>query len=185
MTKIHQLRYVESFAETGQTTEHLAISTEDGRILFFSTEVDNGSEMSKAGGKPNLPTVQAIGQLGGIADRLTSRVKDFDILKLKTDRAPHEKLLIVAGSSDGVISLWLLDGNQLPSKGAIISNGSQDKIDVPQTQQIGSLLGTYETGNRITCLKAFLMSSPLENGRHRGVGDSKSMSKSDDDSFNS
>lgn len=195
MAKIHQLRYVELQAETGQTSEYLAISTEDGRILFFSTEINNGSEMSQAGSKPNLPVLEPVGQLGGIADGLMSRIKDFDILKLETDRATHERLIVVAGSSDGAIRLWLLDWNQLaaphePSNGAINSNGPHEKTDVPRTRQMGSLLGTYETGNRITCLKAFLMSNPLENGGatpvEDGVSDSKnSMSQNDADSIKS
>lgn len=166
MTKIHQLRYAEIQVETGQTSEFLAISTEDGRVLFFSTEIDNRSVISKTGSEPVLPTLEAIGQVGGIIDGVMSRIKDFELLRFKSDGESHERLLVVTGSSDGAIHLWSLEWNQLaadhvPSNEKINSNGSNTKTDVPQTRQIGSLLGTYETGNRITCLKAFLMSSPL------------------------
>ena len=36
--------------------------------------------------------------------------------------------------------------------------------------QVGSLLGTYEAGNRITCLRAFVMSQP-ESTKPNGLTD--------------
>lgn len=170
MTKIHQLRYIELLTKSEPTTELLAVSTEDGRIVFFSTRAEDANEATEAGSTPHLPTPGAVGQLGGEADGMTGRIKDFEILKFTAGEVPNASLLIVAGSSDGSIRLWILDGAQLrtehePLNVAFSSNGVDANHDVPQTRQVGKLFGTYETGNRITCLKAFIMTSPLmENG---------------------
>lgn len=166
MTKIHQLRYIELLTESEPTTELLAVSTEDGRIVFFSTKTEDANETMEAGGKSHLPTPGAVGQLGGKADGMTGRIKDFEILKFTAGEVPNGSLLIVTGSSDGSIRLWILDGAQLstehkPLNSAFSSHGVDAKSDAPQTCQVGKLFGTYETGNRITCLKAFLMTSPL------------------------
>lgn len=166
MTKIHQLRYFEFLTKGEPTTELLAVSTEDGRIVFFSTKNEEADANTESASKPYLSTPGAVGQLGGKADATTGRIKDFEILKFTATGVPDERVLIVAGSSDGSIRLWTLDDAQLkterqPSIGVLSANGVDGKSDVPQTRQVGKLIGTYETGNRITCLKAFLMSSPL------------------------
>ena len=99
---------------------------------------------------------------------LTGRIKDFEILK-----PPDSKQwIIITGSSDGAIRLWAVDKASLLSKPV---NGEISKSDasrstngepagtkeasgqLPKKKQIGRLLGAYETGNRITCLKAFIM----------------------------
>lgn len=166
MTKIHRLRYIELQAKTEPTMELLAVSTEDGRIVFFSTKNTDANANIKVGSKPHLPTPGAVGQLGGKSNGMTSRIKDFEILKFAIAGALIERLLIVAGSSDGSIRLWTVDEAQLrteheSSNGTLNFNGVDPKADVPQIRQVGNLLGTYETGNRITCLKAFLMTGPL------------------------
>lgn len=165
MAKIHQLRYIELPTKSEPIMEFLAVSTEDGRIVFFSTKNEDANETTEAGSKPHLPTPGAVGQLGGKSDGMSGRIKDFEILKFTTSGVPNERLLIVAGSSDGSIRLWTLDEARLrtahePEIGLLSSNGNDANSDVPQTRQVGKLLGTYETGNRITCLKAFLMTSP-------------------------
>ncbi|MCJ1469688.1 hypothetical protein MMC07_008324 [Pseudocyphellaria aurata] len=165
MTKIHQLRYIELPTKIGPIMELLAVSTEDGRIVFFSTKNEDAYETTEAGSKLHLPTSRAVGQLGGRSDGMSGRIKDFEILKITASGVSNERLLIVAGSSDGSIRLWALDEAQLrtahePSVGLRSSNGNGANSDVSQTRQVGKLLGTYETGNRITCLKAFLMTSP-------------------------
>jgi protein MAK11 len=54
--------------------------------------------------------------------------------------------LFVTGNSDGVVRVWKASGKE-------ISSAKKDK----ETTQIGKLLTTAETGNRITCLAAFVM----------------------------
>ena len=162
-------------AEGDKTSDKLAVSTEDGRILFYSTTPNGKTEKQKNEAKTAIPNVQAIGQIGGNADDLKGRIKDFDILQIPTVGGSTENLLIVAGSSDGAIRLWLLDTAQLVVENAVTAespgnglkespNGKGDAtvLKVSLIPQVGQLLGTYETGNRITCLKAFIMSEPKD-----------------------
>lgn len=164
MTKLHQLRYTEYLADTGQKLEFLAVSTEDGRILFYNTEVDTASMKTKAEPESHLQALEAIGQIGGLADGLTCRIKDFEILKLITADELDQKLLIVGGCSDGSLWLWVLDCTKFTTKHVTLKGnlGPDSHVKGSQTPQVGRLLGNYETGNRITCLKAFQMSEPAE-----------------------
>jgi protein MAK11 len=144
-TKIHQLEYVPVDEEKENAV--MAMSTEDGRILFYSTKDedltiasasnDKESKDKKESKEDELPSAKLIAQLGGKEAGLVGRIKDFTTLKL------DDGLLIVTGSSDGSVRLWKLTTAEL--------QGSSE------VQQVGTLLGTYETGNRITCLAAFVM----------------------------
>ena len=150
------------------TKDLLAISTEDGRILFYCTDDISPTEADVFKSKPSIPMCTAIGQLGGAAESLTGRIKDFEILKIPG----LPTFFIVTGNSDGAIRIWMLDGAELVKSSAVLL-GSLDKdwqnpkdsahysSKGPETiTQVGSLLGTYEAGNRITCLKAFVMLQP-------------------------
>ena len=155
----------------GETKDLVAVSTEDGRILFYDTTDFVEPQINKPASEPEIPISNAICQLGGVAEGLTGRVKDFEILK----PPGSEDFIIVTGSSDGAVRLWTVDESELvdePSiskdindQVSISANGSDGKANghamkLPATRQIGMLLGTYEAGNRITCLKAFVMSEP-------------------------
>lgn len=167
----------------GETKDILTVSTEDGRILFYDTTDVVGIPITKPASKLEIPILKAICQLGGAAEGLTGRVKDFEILK----PLGSEDFIIVTGSSDGAVRVWTVDGSELvdePStlgklndEASISANGGDGKANenamkLPPTRQIGMLLDTYEAGNRITCLKAFVMSEPesLEsNGLENGI----------------
>lgn len=181
----------------GETKDLLAISTEDGRILFYDTDVVE-TQTTKPDSKPEIPILKAICQLGGVAEGLTGRVKDFEILKA----LGSEDFIIVTGSSDGAVRLWTVEESELVEEPSISrnlddqvsnsANGGDGKANgsamkLPATRQVGLLLGTYEAGNRITCLKAFVMSEPeslktngFENGttgkggERLGIGDEDS-----------
>lgn len=154
-----------------------------------------GQETAKATLKQGIPLCEAIGQLGGTAEGLTGRIKDFEILKLQG----LQSLLVITGSSDGAIRLWLLDEPELTDGKSVADTSLQDIVGNPTngtangetndakeavaqlsaTTQVGTLLGTYEAGNRITCLKAFIMSGPeyskekvLANGSNGHLTDS-------------
>lgn len=161
--------------EGNETSNKLAVSTEDGRILFYSTALSGKTEKQKNEAKTAIPNAQAIGQIGGNLDDLKGRIKDFDILKMPTVEGSTENLLIVAGSSDGAIRLWMLDAAQLVTENAATAESPGSNLDEPPNgthdanvlrvssiPQVGQLLGTYETGNRITCLKSFVMSEPQD-----------------------
>ena len=162
-TKVHQMAYVREVE--GNV---LAVSTEDGRILFFDTAQASGQETNgtDSKGKEAIPHAKLIAQLGGRALGVSSRIKDFSILSHPTTSAPttettvSRNLVITTASSDGVIRLWSLSTGELDiAREAAIAAGEK----VPQ---VGHLLAQYETGNRITCLAAFVM-----NEKSGGVGE--------------
>ena len=184
LTKIHELHYMTiSGTDDDETKDLVAVSTEDGRIVFYDTTDVIETQITKPASKPEIPTSKALCQLGGAAEGLTGRVKNFEILK----PLDSDDFLIVTGSSDGAVRLWAVDGSELvdePSVSRDLNNevsipanggdgrANENAIELPTTRQIGLLLGTYEAGNRITCLKAFVMSepeSPETNGSENGI----------------
>lgn len=141
-TKIHQMAYVQ--AGEKEDPQILAVSTEDGRVLFYSTASTNlVSAQAVVGKDPALPSAKLVAQLGGKDTGLTGRVKDFTVLS--AGEGFSKQLLIVTAGSDGALRVWKLSA----------SEDLKDHASV--TKQVGRLLGTYETSNRITCLKAFVM----------------------------
>lgn len=141
-TKIHQLCYVQVAEE--EDAHVMAVSTEDGRMLFYSTIAADLSAAETVDGKDTpIPSAKLIAQLGGKDAGLSGRVKDFTAMSLGEESS--KELLIVTGGSDGALRVWKL-------------SASQDlRTNDGTVRQVGKLLGTYETGNRITCLKAFIM----------------------------
>ncbi|KAL2182001.1 WD40-repeat-containing domain protein [Thermothelomyces heterothallicus CBS 202.75] len=137
-TKVHEFRYVETDASREETV--LAVSTEDGRVLFFSTATEDLAEPPR---DKTLRVAKLVGQLGGKEAGVSGRVKDFSVLPVE-DEDGRRSFFIVTASSDGRIRLWHLDAADLDASG--------------QTpRQVGKLLGMYETQNRITCVAAFVM----------------------------
>jgi protein MAK11 len=166
LTRIHQLHYLTLPKANGEVSELLAVSTEEGRILFFDTNSGGSFKPGLKTEEKCAPTVQALGQLGGPGEGIVSRIKDFEILKLGESR---EYLIVVAGSSDGTIRLWALDGTTFATVAKSMDGGfnpnsvsTEAMAGLPSPSQLGRLIGTYETGNRITCLKAFVMSHMME-----------------------
>jgi protein MAK11 len=141
-TKIHQLCYISTSEE--DDTSVLAVSTEDGRILFYSTSPEDLIFTPAAEGKESpLPSAKLTAYIGGREAGITGRIKDFTVIKIEESQTGN--LAIVGGSSDGSVRLWKL------SAGDLISHGQKG------ANKVGHFLGVYETGNRITCLKAFVM----------------------------
>ncbi|KAF2499855.1 WD40 repeat-like protein [Lophium mytilinum] len=149
-TKLHQLRYLPS---TAFTTPILALSTEDGRILFYPTATSTTSPFSSPAPTTSLPakapaldlpSLSPIATLGGALAGIAGRVKDFTIL------APfvNGPLFVVTGSSDGAVRVWGIRVGELEKNA--------------DAKQVGTLLGTFETGARITCLTSFVMSGRAE-----------------------
>lgn len=139
-TKLHQVCYVQVAEEDNSI---LTMSTEDGRILFYSTRPnDLIPSPASEGEETSLPSAKLIAQLGGVDGGVANRIKDFTCLK-SGDK--DGDLLFIGASSDGTIRLWRVSPSDIqPQKG--------EKV-----KHIGDLIGTYETGNRITCLVAFVM----------------------------
>ncbi|KAG9982872.1 WD40 repeat-like protein, partial [Aureobasidium melanogenum] len=142
-TKLHQMRIVPA----GEGHSILAVSTEDGRIIFYDLKTSVESEKEDE----EVAQCAALGQLGGRQAGFSGRVKDFEVLQHKTG-AP---LTIVTGSSDGAVRLWKCDMSE-------ILEGAGTEQAKGAVRQIGTPIGTHETGHRITCLVAFVMNGPAE-----------------------
>lgn len=140
--KIHEICYIAIDSETDSSL--LAVSTEDGKIMFFSTKSEDltPSESSTEGkGKAPLPAAKLVAQIGGKEAGVIGRIKDFATVKVA------DNLIIAAGSSDGKARIFKL---------AIADLQVSSKADAAK-KTVGKLLGTYETQNRITCVEAFEM----------------------------
>ncbi len=126
----------------------VAVSTEDGRVIFYSTKkLRNPDE----GDESPIPYAEPVAQLGGKSQGFPGRVKDFVFLNLVGQPgAKSHDFVVVTANSEGVVRVWRLLGSKLRDATA---RQSSDTKDV----QVGSLLNSYETGNRITCMKAFVM----------------------------
>jgi protein MAK11 len=151
-SKIHQLGYVQ--VDERKDIRVLAISTEDGRMLFYSTRPEDLTTLPAEKGKdsllPSAKLVAIIDSKDGDeakTDERVPRMKDFTALTV--GEGSEKALFIIAGRSDGAVKLFRLPASDLTAKG--------DKA-----REVGKLLGTYETGNRITCVKAFVMLAPFE-----------------------
>jgi protein MAK11 len=146
-TKVHQICYISTSEEEDASV--LAVSTEDGRILFYSTSSEDLTSAPTAEGKESpLLSAKLTAYIGGKETGISGRIKDFTVIKIDDGKTGSRTL--VSGSSDGSIRLWKL------SAGDLISRGEKG------AKQVGHFLGTYETGNRITCLKAFVMLQSAE-----------------------
>ena len=181
--KIHRIRYLQKRV---QNENIIAIGTEDGRVLFFSTttvpldEKDNVSAEENEANKPeaDFPACRLVAQLGGPMEAVVGRIKDFEVLQTSDEESGTDEVYLVAGSSDGSIRIWSFDLHDLamPSvNGDEKPNGSAKKLagvstnsstqggkDNATVKQIGTLRGAFSTENRITCLTAFLMDPPRQ-----------------------
>jgi protein MAK11 len=156
-TKVHEFKYITLNGEEGRTL--LLVSTEDGRILFFSTKqedlIQTTAKKTKKAKKAKeeddeeeegLPCAKLIAQLGGTAAGVSGRVKDFTALPVEREDG-KQTWYITTGSSDGIVRVWQVRAEELESEEASAAGG----------QQVGELLGSYATQNRITCVGAFVM----------------------------
>jgi len=202
--KVHALAYMASLAAAASKIDGsaegiadnaedslLAVSTEDGRILFFSTadedlvhdksrvDEDNNNDNEKTkhrkGGAATaaLPSAKCIGQVGGKEMGVTGRIKDFTIL-----RAPMVAgdFVIAAGSSDGKVRIFNVAAKELEK--ARKNSGNKKEGELPK--QLGRLMGAYETQNRITCLEAFVM-IPRPEGVEDSEDEFEDLSEDDED----
>lgn len=160
-SKIHQIRYMTlpmaiihpTDRATDGSKEVLAISTEDGRVLFYLTTPPKSSKETEE--ETEIPAVidtpHLIGILGGKSLGMPARVKDFSTI------FTGGKQFVITAGSDGVVRVWDLDG----SKDAAAKQGREmkkvriekdAKEENADERQVGALVGIYETERRITCL---------------------------------
>ncbi|KAF2237711.1 WD40 repeat-like protein [Viridothelium virens] len=204
-TKVGRLRYLPL---ENKHRKVLALSTEDGRVLFYDTTAaailkDNAAQPQdgKDSGTDVEKTATFLGQLGGRTVGVSGRIKDFKVLVTPdaTTHPQNKRLLIITASSDGAVRVWSASHQELEVAGAELENGEKEvektlengaisaKVNGNTTseRQIGKLLGTYETGHRITCLEAFIMSAPAsvpeDSTREKEAWEGAESSSSDDD----
>ncbi|KAH8169709.1 hypothetical protein LIA77_10253 [Sarocladium implicatum] len=144
-TKVHHIEYVKLGDESN--TSLLAISTEDGRIMLFSTREEDieAPKADEDGETPKLGVAKFVAYLGGKDSGVDTRIKDFSVLR---SDASSGTLYFVSGSSDGKARLWRVTTKELTS--------SLSSTKAP-SKPAGRLIGMYETQNRITCTAAFVM----------------------------
>ena len=165
-TKVQQMRFLP--ADSGLGGRTLAVSTEDGRVLFFDL-----SSLTEDVETANLPQCPLVAQLGGRASGIAGRIKDFEVLQAPASSTGEESpLVIVTASSDGVVRIW----DMLPSE---LSRDAGADAAKGAPVQVGHLMGTLETANRITCLGAFVLDGKaVVEGRN---GDSKAGATEEDE----
>lgn len=184
LTKLHQLKYIKVDTSDEAGPELLTVSTEDGRILFYSTDSKQLIKPAEDADSP-LPIAPLLFQLGGKDHGQSTRIKDFEILYLK-GKSTKSSCLIVTGSSDGEVKMWSLNQDQLKqNKSSKSSKSKKEPSSKEGPQQVGTLLGSYETGNRITCLTAFVMHKPKEEDDIEFEGLSEDEEQNSDDSSDS
>lgn len=157
--KIHHFSYVTLDEETGEAL--LAVATENGRIMFFSTKADDISKPDESS-EATLPVAKLVGFVGG--EGVSGRIKDFVTIR---STANPGTLYVVGASSDGKIRLWTVQVDELRELA---------KAEKKEGEPVGVLRGTLVTHNRVTCMAAFLM---LE--RPEGVEDSEDEGDEDED----
>ena len=155
-TKLHQMRYLRLSDGDGREMLVLAVSTENGKVLFYSMDQTNQAE-DEASLENSLPDSVCLAQLDSKADGVGSRIKDFEILSVPFLSEGSSGLLAITAGSDGRLRLWMIQTRDLFS-----ANENPEKSLKPIS--IGNLIGTYETGSRITCMKAFVMVKREDNG---------------------
>lgn len=132
LTKVHQIAYF----TIGSEREFLAISTEDGKVLFFET-------ISASSSEEGLPVVHPFAHTGGAKHGIQGRVKDFAILDLM--KHGFDGRLVVVGCSDGNVKMISITHEE------VLKPTAADGF-------VGTASATsYSTGSRITCLTAFVM----------------------------
>jgi protein MAK11 len=169
-TKIHQMHYLPSDAHASM----LLVSTEDGRVLLYDTSATSPASEDAGKSKDSVPSSKLVAQIGGPGAGISGRIKDFEILPLSNPNAAA--FLVITGSSDGTVRIWSLDAEELKNSAEV----EQDKGF--SAKQVGRLLGTYTTGTRITCLKAFTMTGKPEEEEEEVVATNKDDASSSDDS---
>ncbi|KAK8041956.1 hypothetical protein PG993_006479 [Apiospora rasikravindrae] len=147
-TKIHDFCYLTT---DDADKSILAVSTEDGRVLFVSTDDEDLKQPEEAADSKKttsqLPTAKLLGQLGGKEGGVSGRIKAFSLLR--PDQRKDE-VFFACGSSDGKLRLFQVTMKEL---------AESQKSDKPV--QVGKLLGTYNTDNRITYRKAWMRATMM------------------------
>ncbi|KAI9718334.1 MAG: hypothetical protein M1828_006736 [Chrysothrix sp. TS-e1954] len=184
--KVGQIRYLPSMSEDNATAEQdlgasdavdgvtqtrsiLALSSEDGRLLFLDAlvraDTDVGDANFAASDDQGPRSIALLCELEVPYDGPRTRIKDFMVVPEPAPGDLGAWLHIIAACSDGRVHLLHLQSSDVkcpsiqPVANGMNSNtsGSAEQITNGPVRKVGTLLGTYETGHRITCLTAFTL----------------------------
>ncbi|EHY52137.1 Protein mak11 [Exophiala dermatitidis] len=162
LTKLHQMSYLSLSISEKEELAMLVVSTEDGRVLFYRTdELTKSAANGTSGDSPSIPNATLCASVGGRSAGVNNRIKDFEVLFLPGTQQEQQDLGIVAASSDGTIRIFHISSTDILTA-----------IKSRKHAQLGTVIGSYETGNRITCLKAFVMLPPSTHDDELGDEDS-------------
>ena len=124
---------------------------------------------------------RCVGYLGGIKMGVESRIKDFEYVEPTPPLWKIKGGLVITAGSDGIIRLWSMPDLDLKStlqgehvvgfsdsRGKATGSGLDGDMKISQpegipTTQVGVLIGAYETGSRITCMKAIPLQTEVNN----------------------
>ena len=176
LTKLHQMRYLTITDDEGPEMVVLVVSTESGKLLFYSTDQTSKGEKGAPRESP-LPDSVCLAQLDGRIHGFSGRIKDFEILSMPSSAGPSSGLLAVTAGSDGSTRIWMMCSRNFFS-------AKENAKDMSTPIPVGNLIGTYKTGSRITCLKAFVMVNREGDeglSEFEGLTDAASVDDSSDD----
>ncbi|EEH10628.1 conserved hypothetical protein [Histoplasma capsulatum G186AR] len=182
--------------------EEFAVAFERGAVVFgidsVPTQVLLPSPRTKLHQLKYIDVDMVGGNKRGKDHGQSSRIKDFEVLPVKAQGWNNNKtFLIVTAGSDGAVKLWMLNEAEFPAavgdrfpgnkKGRLdskeLKNGIPSASASTAVVQVGRLLGTYESSNRITCMKAFVMLAPptgdLDDSDFSGSNEDEDSSGSD------
>ena len=154
----------------------LALSTDDGRVMFFNTKID-GTFDGQDDENPDLKkdkVVKIFEAAGQITSDTHSRIKDFQVLRIPDS----DHVAVVTVTSGGTIDIWEIAMETFLSKshanttssvtgladGTVegnaadkhASNGLESHPQGAHWEGV-RLIGTYQSGRRLTCVAAFVM----------------------------
>lgn len=215
-TKIHQIAYVDlnadSNAESGDTKDLLAISTESGKVLLFNTSLllDTQSSPSPGTVRPQLyptaalqaeidvPVLNPDSSTGGSISSSSNRIKDFKFLDLSnpTHHGPNSNLQTGQAEQNKLDKYGYECGHDGYCLVTAHSNGTINLFSLTRAElqssgtssssttptHIGLLIASYTTATRITCLEAFIMSPASTLDVDGGLSASESELEFDGDS---
>ena len=175
-TKLHQIHFIRCSTNKDDYIELLAVSTEDGRVLFYSTVGEDSALHASASEKASVPSrCQSVCVLGEDKPMLGRRIKDFECLQADSKPAGGPSRFFILARSDGAVQLWhVMDAELLLThdlkkfrtaevngrnthEAAVNGSAQQQDVETLSPLRVGKMLGVYETNSRITCAKAVVL----------------------------
>jgi len=178
VSKVHQVEFLEI-----EEREVMFVGTEDGRVCVYGIDTADAPSNEDAAenwnvetdkdplslSQPSTPVLLAT--IGGRKAGVASRIKDFGLLSYPDTTIRY---LTTAGS-DGIIRVYTLDFALLfaslnngkiietpKKKQKVLENGNggqdgdakgQEGVSKRDNESFAELIGVFDTGRRITCLK--------------------------------